>query len=282
MGRGDDGGWPGAGNMITPVLCFDLDGTLVDGSGRIHPKDVSLLAEAGLPALFVPTTGRPLEAVRRTLARNGLFVNQTLPFPAVLQNGAVLYGGRGHWVGHRCFEANLQKELVSLAGRFESVTFLFLSPDEMHILWPHRFGRQAAESYDFSVQPFTPASRALAFCKVMCLSPASTDLQQIAAATSGWPVERAFSMATIFEITPEGVNKGTGMQSLLKALGEEGAPVYAAGDGENDLPFLRLASRSFAPQTAPDNVRAQVEQIIDVAAQGVLSPMLRAAEADAR
>ena len=57
--------------MTKPVLCFDFDGTLVDGEGHIHPRDVALLRENS-QAHFLPATGRPLHAVRRAFVRNGL------------------------------------------------------------------------------------------------------------------------------------------------------------------------------------------------------------------
>jgi hydroxymethylpyrimidine pyrophosphatase-like HAD family hydrolase len=155
-----------------------------------------------------------------------------------------------------------------------------LSALEIHLLWPHPFGVQAAESYDFTVQPFTPASREARFCKVMVLSPNNADLQRVAAAAAGWPVERAFSMPTILELTPLGVNKGTGLQLLLQTLGRAEAPVYAAGDGENDLAVLEKARRAFVPHTAPEAIRAHATRIVIVGAEGLLTPMLRAAQAD--
>ena len=40
-----------------PIFCFDVDGTLVDEQGVIHPADVALLGAEPPAALFIPCTG---------------------------------------------------------------------------------------------------------------------------------------------------------------------------------------------------------------------------------
>ena len=77
--------------MTVPIFCFDVDGTLVDEQGVIHPADVALLGAEPPAALFIPCTGRPLEGLRRTFAQFGLFVSSNIPLPLVLQNGALIY-----------------------------------------------------------------------------------------------------------------------------------------------------------------------------------------------
>ena len=73
--------------MLTPIICLDFDGTLVDKQGYIHPQDVEILSAPG-DAIFVPATGRPLHSVRKVFARNGLFTGQPIPLPLILDNGA--------------------------------------------------------------------------------------------------------------------------------------------------------------------------------------------------
>jgi hydroxymethylpyrimidine pyrophosphatase-like HAD family hydrolase len=52
------------------------------------------------------------------------------------------------------------------------------------------------------------------------------------------------------------------------------APIYAAGNGDNDLEMLRLARLSFAPLLSPEQVRAAADRLIDVRKVGLLMPML--------
>ena len=78
--------------MRLPILCFDLDGTLLDVDACIHLNDIKLLTAFQPSALFIACTGQPLSSVRRTFTRNGLFNDQKIPFPLVLQNGSLIFG----------------------------------------------------------------------------------------------------------------------------------------------------------------------------------------------
>ncbi len=72
------------------------------------------------------------------------------------------------------------------------------------------------------------------------------------------------------DIIPKGVNKGTGLQILMKKLGITKEEVMAFGDFNNDIEMLALANESYAMSHANDNVKAVAkfectpEQILDV------------------
>jgi hydroxymethylpyrimidine pyrophosphatase-like HAD family hydrolase len=80
----------------------------------------------------------------------------------------------------------------------------------------------------------------------------------------------------LFEVTPKGENKGNGVLSVLPAA-RNGTRIFAAGDDENDLPLLRLAERSFCPDSANPRLLESVDQVIDKTRQGLLTPILERA-----
>jgi len=262
--------------MQKPIVCFDLDGTLLDREGRIHPEDIRILAE-NREAVFIPSTGRPLHAVKRMFARHGLFAGLPLPFPLVLQNGSLLYLPGEVLKAFSPFASDVQLQPMELFRCEPEITFLLLSINQIHVLWPHPFGVQAAESYDFLIQPYAPSGEPDAYSKIMCLSQNAETLRRLADASQGLAVERARSMTTILEFTPQGVHKGGGFDRLKEALCLNGTPVYAAGDGENDLDLLERALVSFAPRHSLETVRSKVNRVIDVEREGLLRPILREA-----
>ncbi|MDD5367979.1 MAG: HAD family hydrolase [Anaerolineaceae bacterium] len=260
-----------------PILCFDLDGTLLDGQGRIHPSDVAILS-GGTGALLVPTTGRPLSSVRNVFARHGLFTDRPIPLPLVLQNGAALYLPGERLQAYTPFKRDVQAALLSLAHGYHQVTFLFLDQSSIDVLWPHPFAERAAQSYDFITQPFSTTNSSKAYSKMMCVSASPAGISGFYHQTAGIPVERAYSMPTVLEITPPGINKGKGVEQLLATLGLERSPIYAAGDGGNDLALFELARRSFAPGNSPELVRSAADQLVNTGENGLLTPMLQASE----
>jgi hydroxymethylpyrimidine pyrophosphatase-like HAD family hydrolase len=57
-------------------------------------------------------------------------------------------------------------------------------------------------------------------------------------------------------------------------MGYADLPVYAVGDGENDLALKDMVEQFFVPSTAQKSVRDHADVVIDRAQEGVLSPIL--------
>lgn len=119
--------------MPVPVFCFDVDGTLLDRQGAIHANDVAIL-RGQFGARLVPATGRPLGSLKRAFSRHGLFQGAQLPFPLILQNGAVIYTEMGQDPAYFPFDRQLQAELVDLLLALPRVTFFLLGMDEVQVV----------------------------------------------------------------------------------------------------------------------------------------------------
>lgn len=226
---------------------------------------------------FIPATGRSLGGFKRTFAQFGIYPDRVLPFPLVMQNGAMLYNPGEVLAAHFPFEPGLQKTLISLAEEFPHVCSLFTEGDEIHMLGSNPFGLEAARKYHYTTRPFTLESRSRAFSKLMFLSPDHDTLMAIASAGQRLLLQGVLSIETIYEFLPSGVTKASGIKKMLCALDMKDALVYAAGDGENDLEMLQMADVAFAPATCPAVVQAEADHIIDVHREGLLRPMLRTA-----
>lgn len=263
--------------MKFPVLISDLDGTLVDHQGNIHPADAALLAAQKLPARLILATGRSLGSVRATFSRHNLFLKKPLPFAMVLHNGAVGLLPEEKLVHYAPFDVGLQRQLVEIMRYFDKITILFFHQDDCYFMYLTPFGVQAAELYGYLPVPLTEKATQLPFSKIMCISDSPPLLDEVCQQVCHLPVGSSYSMRTIFELAPPGVNKAGGLKALLKALDCEGLPLFIAGDGGNDLEMLRMADESFTPQTSPLEIRQMVDHVIDTSQDGLLKPMLAAA-----
>lgn len=259
------------------MIVFDLDGTLVDDRGRIHPVDAALLGEANPPVIYVPATGRGIATVRGSFHHAGLFTGRPIPFPMVVQNGAALYLEGERLFAYTAFAPALQAELIRLALRFSGVTFFFLNREENYILWPNDYSLKTAEGYGLECLSLSPEMYGCPFSKVMCFSDAPEALAEVARASQSLDMGRFYSLPTIFEMCPPGVDKSSGLNKLLAAAGLSGAVVYTAGDGENDLGLFRRAARSFTPATSPAAIQSQADRVVDMRSRGILSWMLEEA-----
>jgi hypothetical protein len=114
----------------------------------------------------------------------------------------------------------------------------------------------------------------------MCIPDRPGDLKGFPEMIDSLPLERAKSTPTILELTPQGINKGSGLQRLIDALGLSPRLICAAGDGENDLPLRDLADRFLVPTGALEQVQAHASRVVDAKSEGLLQLMLDSVQAN--
>ena len=258
------------------IICFDLDGTLLDEEEQIHPADRSLLASRrDIP--FIITTGRALWSIKGVFEQNGLFTGNDIPFPIVAQNGAVLYDKNEIIIDYFPFEHKTQFQVINTIRKFSQITFYLFGMSELYILNDTPLGSYYARIWYMPIKPFE-VSGDLQLTKVMGLSKNVPDLQEVACSLSSLDVEISFSLDFLLEITPQGVDKGIGLQGLLKELDLAKTQIYIAGDGGNDLPVFNKAHKSYCPNSSSNEIISKADVIIDREDAGVLTPMLQDAD----
>lgn len=256
------------------VVCIDLDGTLLDALERIHPEDVRLLQECH-DVIFIPATGRSLDSTRRVFACNGLYEGMPLPFPLILLDGSLLYGFHEKLVTYQAFAPDTHNQVLQRLYSQPDVCFLLLGHDRNYLLSPTPFGIAACLRYQFVYELLDDSSQVdILISKVMCYSEKPQALAAMAQEFAALPVEGAYSMETIFELTPPGIDKGSGLHRLLHHLALAPTAIMAAGDGGNDLSLLKQADVSFTTYSAPEAVRTQVDFLIEPSLQGMIQPLL--------
>ncbi len=256
-------------------MCIDFDGTLVDGEGRIHPADVEIL-RSERSVRFVPATGRPLHSVRRTLERHGLFVDEPIPFPLVLENGSAVYLENEVLLSQRSFEAELQEELMDAVWSSSGASFMLFSLDAARLLRVNDRVRGFVRRFDLDEKHFdTEEGLPQPLCKIGVTADEPEALRDFQDALSGLPLEHTYSLPDMLEIAPVGVHKGLGLEDLLKHAGGVCSQVVVVGDGENDLALFGRADLSFAPQDSPRNIQVHADHILDISKEGLLTPILR-------
>jgi Cof subfamily protein (haloacid dehalogenase superfamily) len=260
------------GNMSNPIICFDLDGTLFDPQGRIHPRDIAILTSES-EINFIIATGRSLQSVHAMFTKNGLFTDVFIPFPLVLQNGSVIYEENEKLAGYFPFTHDTQHQLIEII----QITFYLFEVKETHLLWPTAFGLDTAERFGMQSKPYKTDGGNFNYSKITCVSEDNDLMQKFAQIIQYLEVEISFSMETLLEITPQGIDKGSGLGQLLSLLNKSTVNLFFAGDGENDLPLFDTAQYSFAPANSPEPVRVCADDIIDTGKRGLLTPMLEKA-----
>ena len=257
-----------------PVIAFDMDGTLLTHQGGIHPQDIELLTMPDPPAIFVPTTGRSLFAMRRILQTFEICSETAIPFPMILQNGSLILNPGEERLRFTPFDLQTQDQVLKLFQTRPEVSFLLFSDDRLRLLNPTPFGLAETRRYMYEPEIYDENAPADACTKILCLGENPEAVVSIRELVKDYDLEVALSKPTILEFNPPGVNKGASLEFLAEYNGWEKNRVFCAGDGDNDVEMFRRFGTTFTPNTSPDYIKHLATHVIDTQKDGLLTSML--------
>ena len=258
-----------------PIFCFDFDGTLLNENEQIHSDDLPYIKEENA---FIPVaaTGRTLDSVKRVLAKNSLFIGEKIPFPMILMNGGAVFGFYEELVQYTAFQPQIQYQVLERLTNDTEIAFLLMGLEKNYIYSPTPFGIAACKRYDFDFEELVSIDEVdVPISKVMCYSENADALAAVKDRYIQLEVEGAYSMPTIFELTPPGINKGKGYQLLIDGLHLDPVLTAAVGDGENDLQLLAQVELTFTPDHAPEEVKNKAQFNFHRETHGIFAPVLR-------
>ena len=264
--------------MKKPIICFDLDGTLLNKQEMIHPKDKEILLSNNDDVIFCPCTGRPRDSVISMLHHNELFLSENVPYAMVTQNGVAAHLSNGQLAQYTTFPQEVQETLLNIFWDYPQASFMLMSETSNFLLWPNEFGGHWMGRFQAPWQTFTADDRKIKFGKMTCLTDDEVIIHELSDRLSDVAVEYGRSLKSVFDIQPKGVSKRSGVKYLIERMGLAGNIIIAAGDGDNDLDLFEFAHYTFAPSTTTENIQRKANQVIDVSENGLLTEMLEKAK----
>ena len=261
-------------SQVRAVLCMDLDGTLIDPNEKAHPRDIALLNHFPQEVLPIFATGRSLPSARGVFNHNGILKGGAFPLPGAFTNGtvALLPGEKVLKVHH--LDEELFPDLVQLTRAFPSTAFFFYQLDKVYLVNPTPDGRQLSRLHYLDAIECQAENLPRQINKAMAVDKNLEVIDQIRRYTRDFSAEMGTSLPHILEISPPGITKASSVRALLVEMDYTGIPIYAVGDGENDLTMKDMVKQFFVPNTAQESVQGQADVVIDRAQNGILSPIL--------
>lgn len=252
---------------VPKIFFSDLDGTLLDDDGRVHPDTAQAFKElAARGARIVLASGR--------IPRNMVEVCEALGLagPQITMNGALLCDPLTGEVlhGHTLEETAVHDHLAF--AREHGLPAVLVYPDGYRSpdVEPLRevFGEalpdevpdldELAASRPFKTYLLTGLAR---FREV--LADAYRQFEGRYHVTSG-------GVDNSIELLHLRANKGHAATALARRLGVPMSDVAAAGDGLNDVEMLQACGVSIAMHEAPDHVRAAATHVAPPRSEGGL------------
>lgn len=260
--------------MSIKAIALDIDGTLTNDEKRITPRTKeALLAAARAGITLILASGRPAHGLRALaheleldryhgmlVAYNGsqvrdatsgeLLFNQAIP---VEEARAVLEHLRGFDVIPMLVDA----DRLYIEDAYRCTIYHKGAPKNIVKYERDACGLRIHEVYSLLDWCITPQNKILTAGTDTYLS----EHHEAMAAPFVDKLSCMFTADFYFEFTAQGIDKARALSVALPERGIDPSELVAFGDGQNDIPMLRLAGVGVAMANATDEVKSAADMV---------------------
>ncbi|HNY12869.1 MAG TPA: HAD family hydrolase [Candidatus Wallbacteria bacterium] len=243
------------------AVFIDLDGTLVERSGRIPESASAAIRKAQEKGfMIVLTTGRMYRSALKEAERIGINNDSAI----ISYNGAFAapISDRSDIIYYDPVNSILFNEIIDALTPFQSkgITIFCYYNDELYVdlenellqEYVNRTGAVYRKISDFKTLKESPKILALTyFEKPEYLKPV---YERIDCLFKG-RLEYAFSFPNYLEMTKLGITKGRAIREVISRYGIAAGRTYAIGDSFNDCDMFRSVAVSIAMGNADERVK---------------------------
>lgn len=257
--------------MIQLILS-DLDETLLNDDGTIHPDNITAIQQFTQNfGYFVPNTGRSYKSVFGTLATLGL--NRQTQYVIAYNGGAIVAiapDGQADIVVEHGMSLELAQQVFALGQVNTAVDTHIYTRDDLYIynISPSDKQYMAERQVPYVEMPsadLTFLNDAGPIMKVIFEHPDPIVQQEIAdkvTAAVGDDVLLTFSSNRYVEFNPKGIDKGVTGLELAKILGITREATAAIGDNLNDAAQIQAAGTGVAVANAKPEIKAIADVVL--------------------
>lgn len=234
------------------LAAFDMDGTLLNSAKEIQPSAAAAFKRAiRAGRILALDTGRAVTELRQYP-----FTEMGVRYGACAC-GTVIYDFQENRVlAKKTIPAELIPRIVA-ASREEDLMFQamvngisYVEEASVKRMDHYQMGiyrplYEETTSYAEDVRSFALA-HADSINKINLYHTNPESRERTGKRLAGLPLDFTYAETTSFEITPQGVSKGTGLQDLCRVLDIPIDQAIGVGDAFNDVPMLRMAGLGIA------------------------------------
>jgi Cof subfamily protein (haloacid dehalogenase superfamily) len=253
------------------LIVFDLDGTLLNRSGKLSKFSQETLAELSRRGIaYTVATGRSLHASRQLLQGQGF------RFPQVFKNGVMIWNPQDDAYTHQSYlnldevqhvlEAALVQQLTPFIFTFEAGNRHAIYHGPLQNDLESMLARQFGEQKDIAIKALAhlPADAEITNISAIGLPPAVGAIEQlvlsekhlVAYVGTAWE-DANWRWIDIHHID---ASKGGAVDILRQRLNL--SRVICFGDSDNDLSMFARADEAYAPANAKPEVQAAATAVI--------------------
>ena len=269
------------------LLAVDIDGTLLDGRGRLPDAHRDALVEASARGIEIAlVTGRSFHFTQAVI--------DLLPVPLTLivNNGAVVKRKTGETEWRHVLEREVARRILEETQHLEdSVAVVFDRPGERQIVfermdWTHPNRRgyyEKNKAYIAAAQ--SPLADTLTEDPIQVMFNGSVEpMRALVASLRAMPAAGRFSVAiteyelrdfSLVDVNGSGCSKGTTLARWAVSRGVTPSEVMAVGDNLNDVEMLDFAGTAVVMGNATDALKGRGYRLTGTNDEGGLAAAIR-------
>ena len=248
--------------MSYRLIAVDLDGTLLNSSGRLSEQNASALKKVSAAGMaVVPATARWYQAAVQPFAPLGLAT------AAIAAAGADVRDTAAKVVLQSTLPADVARSIARIVDQDGWMATL-ATPERAYrrsdVLPPWAAN---APEWLVPVTHLRDAELSMVLSVLAELAPEDPRLE----AFQRWAVQlnirsaRSFNGNQLVTLTASGVDKGVGLRALCDALDIDLRDTVAIGDDDVDLPMFEVAGHSIAMGNADEAIRSAADIVTESA-----------------
>jgi Cof subfamily protein (haloacid dehalogenase superfamily) len=254
------------------ALAIDIDGTLIDRSLKITPRNLAALQAAmGRRVRVVLATGRMYRSALRYAQEIGT------EEPLICYQGGVVRAFGGEIL--RQWPVSPEDAVAALELSRELKLHINLYRDDVFYVeemgWGSRRYAEVAQMEPQIVPDLMELARQGSTKVVFVDQPERLrELEPVLRARLEPRARLTFSVPEFLEMVDPGVSKGAALAYVCERSGLDPAHLLAAGDAPNDVEMFRYAGFAVAPKTAFPEALAEADAIIPPPEEGGIAEMV--------
>jgi Cof subfamily protein (haloacid dehalogenase superfamily) len=244
------------------LIASDLDGTLLDSSGKIPERNKEAVARASrLGVVFIISTGRMFSSARTFASELGL-----TGVPLICYNGALVKRGDGETMIHSRLDMGLARSLLAffrergtyVQSYVDDVLYIKECEDGYYQNYTTHFGVTGTAVGDALYEPETPPTKLLA--TTSGIEETHKLVRELSEMYGDKLYVTSSNMDFVEMMNPE-AGKGKCLRKLAGIMGVEMENVMALGDGENDSEMVSYAGMGIAMANARKRTKDAAKDI---------------------
>ena len=269
------------------LLAIDIDGTLLDGRGRLPDAHRDAVVQASAHGIEIAlVTGRSFHFTHAVI--------DLLPIPLTLivNNGAVVKRKDGETEWRHVLERDAARRILAETRHLEdSVAIVFDRSGERQIVFermdwthPNRRGYYEKNKAYIAAAP-SPLAEMLTEDPIQVMFNGSVEpMRALVAALRAMPIADRFSVAiteyelrdfSLVDVNGAGCSKGTTLARVAASRGLTANEVMAVGDNLNDVEMLDFAGTSVVMGNATGALKARGYRLTGTNDEGGLAEAIR-------